>query len=125
MAKLNLNLLLSNVAVNAVAVAKRMGRGSKLAERATATTSQGWPVPTGPEPIPSTRLELRLDLIERDATRVRAGRSAVSPNAGGFVRCRAWHARPAVAFQAKRQLAYQPDVMSGSCASAMWTIGAR
>ena len=126
MAKLNLNLMLSNVAVNAVVVAKRMGRGSKLgAKQAPETLSLGWPVSTGLEPISQSRKELRLDLIERDANRERAGRSAVSPNAGAVIPCHAGRVLQATACWTKRQPAYPPAIVASAFASDMRTTRAR
>lgn len=123
MAKLNLNLLLSSVAVNDVVVAERMGTGSQLAGlRATAILSQGWPAPTGPEPTPTREVRERY----RDTNRERAGRSDVSPNAGVLVTARAWHARPTIAtrwfrfaLDAKQQLAKQAGFTGPMLASAM------
>ena len=110
MAKLNGNSMLCNVAVNDNVVAGRMGIGSQRAARATATMSQGWPALAGPEPTPMMRgARALVDADYRDATRVRAGRSAVSPTVGGLVppRPRPGHARTAIA--CRWSLAKQPS----------------
>lgn len=125
MAKLNLNLMLSNVAVNAVVVAKRMGQGSKLgAVTAPATLSSGWPATAGRDPNRQSRKELRLDLIERDALRDRAGRSAVSPNAG-VVACHAVFETQGRTCGSKQRLAYPPAIAAVPFASDMRTTSAR
>src|SRR5438876_711061 len=99
MAKLNANSMRTNVAVNDNVVAGRMGIGSQLANKAPATLSHGSPAHAGAEPIPMMRADTALVATDyRDATRVRAGWSAVSPNAGGLVlpRPRPGHARTAI-----------------------------
>lgn len=97
MAKLNANSLLSIVAVNDIVVAGRMG-GSQLVNVPPATLSPGMPAHAGPEPTAMMRGTALVDADYRDATRVRAGRSEVSPSVGGFVlpRTRPGHARTAI-----------------------------
>ncbi len=84
MATLNLNSVLCNVSINDAVVIARMGIGSQLAgKQALAIPSQGWPVPTGPRPTNAVMWAvLAMKKSYREATRERAGRSAVSPNAG-------------------------------------------
>ena len=94
------NSMRTNVAANDHVVAGRMGTGSQLAKMPSAILSQGSPAIAGPEPTPMKREGRALVVFDyRDATRERAGRSAVSPHAGGLVlpRPRPGHARTAIA----------------------------
>jgi hypothetical protein len=103
MAKLNLNSVLCNLSVNDNVVAARMGIGSQRGSwQATASLPMGWPVPTGPAPTSDPREASALVESDdyRDARRERAGRSEISPNAGGTVlphRCSGHRARTVIA----------------------------
>jgi hypothetical protein len=82
MAKLNSNSVLCNLSVNDNVVAARMGIGSQRGSwQTTASLPPGLPAPT-------FALREASALVEsdyRDARRERAGRSEISPNAGGTV----------------------------------------
>ncbi len=101
MAKLNSNLVLCNVSVNDNVVAARMGIGSQRGYwQTTASLPLGLPAPSGIEPTFASREASALVESDdyRDARRERAGRSEISPNAGGTVlphRCPG-HARTAI-----------------------------
>jgi hypothetical protein len=85
MATLNLNSVLCNTSINVV-VNARMGIGSQLVgTQALAILSQGWPVPTGLRPADPMWAALAMKRFYREATRERAGRSAVSPSAGSLL----------------------------------------
>ena len=99
MTSMHVNSMRTNVAANDNVVAGRMGTGSQLAKMPPATLSPGYPAIAGTEPTPMMRAVSALVTTDyRDAIRGRAGRSAVSPNAGGLVlpRPRPGHARTAI-----------------------------
>src|SRR5262245_12418455 len=97
MTSMHVNSMRTNVAVNDNVVAGRMGTGSQLANVPPAILSPGSPAIAGPVPTPMTREVTALVAIDyRDATRERAGRSEVSPNAGGPALARPGHARTAI-----------------------------
>jgi hypothetical protein len=86
MATLNLNSVLCNTSMNDIVVNARMGIGSQLAgTQPLAILSQGWPVSTGPRPTDPMWEALAMKRFYREATRERAGRSAVSPSAGSLL----------------------------------------
>jgi hypothetical protein len=124
MARLNLNRMLSNAAVNA-GVAKRFGRGTLVAKQAPASLSQGWPVPTGPGPNVLADSGLRLIERERDPGSSRAGRSAVSLTAGGVVSCCAGTDRRILALLAGIMWAYPTGFCTRRPHSDMCTTRAR
>jgi len=88
MAKLNSNSVLCNLSVNDNVVAARMGIGSQRGSwQATASHPLGLPALAGTVPTLATREASALVVSDdyRDARRERAGRSEISPNAGGTV----------------------------------------
>jgi hypothetical protein len=97
MAKLNSNLVLCNLSVNDNVVAARMGIGSQRGSwQATASLPTGLSAPTF-APREASALVESDDY--RDARRERAGRSEISPNAGGTVlphRCPGHESRTAI-----------------------------
>lgn len=100
MTSINANSMRTNVAANDNVVAGRMGTGSQLAKMPPAILSLGTPACAGTESTPMMRVLTALVATDyRDAIRIRAGRSAVSPNAGGTAlpRPRPGHARTAIA----------------------------
>ncbi|SRR6266568_3037898 len=99
MTSMHANSMRTNVAVNDNVVAGRMGTGSQLANVPPAILSLGSPAIAGTEPTSMMRAGTALVTSDyRDTTRVRAGRSAISPNAGGLVlpRLSPGHARTAI-----------------------------
>jgi hypothetical protein len=97
MTSMHANSMRTNVAVNDNVVAGRMGIGSQLAIVSPAILSPGKPATAGTEPTTVTRCAFALvDIDYCDASRRRAGRSEVSPNAGGFALSRPGHARTAI-----------------------------